>query len=91
MKPCLALLTLIASGALVSTPALAQTSTQKSSTAATTPAVKAPAANMKTAGSAAAAATITAAGSVIILADGIVANAAMAQIQVPADGFVYER
>jgi len=36
-------------------------------------------------------ATVTAAGSVIVLADGIVANATLAQIQPPADGFVYER
>lgn len=35
--------------------------------------------------------SFTAAGSVIVLADGIVANAAMAQIQPPADGFAYER
>ncbi len=35
--------------------------------------------------------TTTAAGSVIILADGIVANASMVQIQPPAPGFVYER
>jgi hypothetical protein len=35
--------------------------------------------------------TIAAAGSVIVLADGIVANAAIAAIQPPADGFVYER
>lgn len=34
--------------------------------------------------------TITAAGSVIVLADGIVANAASAQILPPAPGFVYE-
>lgn len=34
---------------------------------------------------------VTAAGSVIILADGIVANATMAQILPPAPGFVYER
>jgi hypothetical protein len=32
-----------------------------------------------------------AAGSVMVLADGIVANAMLAQIQAPADGFVYER
>lgn len=37
------------------------------------------------------ASTFTAAGSVIVLADGIVANATMAQIQPPADGFAYER
>lgn len=35
--------------------------------------------------------TVAVAGSVIILADGIVANAAIAQIQPPADGFEYER
>jgi len=34
---------------------------------------------------------VNAAGSVIILADGIVANATMAQILPPAPGFVYER
>lgn len=34
---------------------------------------------------------VQAAGSVIVLADGIVANAAVAQIQPPAEGFVYER
>jgi hypothetical protein len=34
---------------------------------------------------------VTAAGSVIVLADGIVANARMAQVQPPAPGFVYER
>ncbi len=34
---------------------------------------------------------VTAAGSVIMLADGIVANARIAQIQPPAPGFVYER
>ncbi len=90
VKPCLALLALIASSALISTPALAQSSTQKRSNAPAASA-KAPAANIKAAGAAAAATTITAAGSVIILADGIVANAALAQIQAPADGFVYER
>lgn len=35
--------------------------------------------------------SFTAAGSVIVLADGIVANATLAQIQAPADGFAYER
>ena len=35
--------------------------------------------------------TVTAAGSVIILVDGIVANASIAQIHPPAPGFVYER
>ena len=56
-----------------------------------TPKTKTAAANVKTAKPAAALATITAAGSVIVLADGIVANATLAQIQPPADGFVYER
>jgi hypothetical protein len=35
-------------------------------------------------------ASFTASGSVIVLADGIVANATMMQIQAPADGFAYE-
>jgi hypothetical protein len=35
--------------------------------------------------------SFAAAGSVIVLADGIVANATMAQIQPPADGFAFER
>ena len=34
---------------------------------------------------------VTAAGSVIILADGIVANAAFAQVLPPTHGFAYER
>ncbi|OGA97984.1 MAG: hypothetical protein A3E25_03070 [Burkholderiales bacterium RIFCSPHIGHO2_12_FULL_69_20] len=34
--------------------------------------------------------TITAAGSVLVLADGIVANARTAQVQPPAPGFQYE-
>jgi hypothetical protein len=79
-------------------PAFAQSAAQPHSTAATTPA-KAPAgaqraltaaANVK-ATTLASAVTVSAAGSVIILADGIVANAVMAQIQAPATGFVYER
>ena len=35
--------------------------------------------------------SIAAAGSVIVLADGIVANATIAQILPPAPGFVYDR
>lgn len=38
-----------------------------------------------------AATRVTAAGSVLILADGIVANARTAQVLPPAPGFVYER
>lgn len=96
---CLVKLTLISSCALVAVPAFAQPSAQPSSTAETAP-VKAPASAPKpltvaaanvTAATLASATTFTAAGSVIILADGIVANASMAQIQSPAPGFVYER
>ena len=98
MKPGLIKLTLIAGCALTALPASAQPSAQPSSTAATTPA-KAPvlapkaltaAVNLK-AGALASVTTVTAAGSVIVLSDGIVANATLAQIQPPADGFVYER
>jgi predicted house-cleaning NTP pyrophosphatase (Maf/HAM1 superfamily) len=79
-------------------PAFAQTSAQPRSTAAATP-VKAPASSPKALTVAAAnakaatltsATPVTAAGSVIILSDGIVANASMAQIEPPAPGFVYE-
>ena len=83
---------------MMAMPVVAQTSAQPRSTAATTP-VDAPAVAPKklTVAANAKAATptsammITAAGSVIILSDGIVANATMAQIQPPAPGFVYER
>lgn len=34
---------------------------------------------------------ITAAGSVLVLEDGIVANVTFAQVEAPADGFAYER
>jgi len=79
-------------------PAFAQTPAQPRSTAATT-AVEAPASAPKTLAAAAkvkaamptSATRVTAAGSVIILSDGIVANATMAHIQPPAPGFVYER
>ena len=79
-------------------PAFAQSSVQPRSAVAATP-VRAPAsapkalsvaANVKAA-KLAPATTFTAAGSVIILSDGIVANATVAQIQPPAPGFVYER
>ena len=100
MKRCLVKLSLISCFALMATHAFAQSSAQPRS-AATTAASKAPmaapkaqsvAANIKAAKPTfAATATVTAAGSVIVLADGIVANATLAQIQPPADGFVYER
>jgi hypothetical protein len=79
-------------------PASAESSAPPRSKAATTP-VKAPApapkqltaASNAKAATLASATTVTAAGSVIILLDGIVANATLAQIQSPAPGFVYER
>lgn len=98
MKPYLVKLTLMSSCALLAMPAVAQHAEQPRRTAETTPA-KAPAsatpaftvaAAAKTTTSAATA-TVAAAGSVLILADGIVANATLAQIQPPAPGFVYER
>jgi len=66
---------------------------------AATPTVRAPASALKPlavatnarATNAASVTRVTAAGSVIILADGIVANATIAQIHPPAPGFVYER
>ena len=83
---------------MMAMPAVAQTSAQPRSTAATTP-DKAPASAPKAltvatnvkAATLPSATTVTAAGSVIILSDGIVANARVAQIQPPAPGFVYER
>jgi len=98
VKPCLVKLSLISSCALMVMPAFAQSSAQPRSAAETTPAkarASAPkalnvAANVK-ATTLASATTVAAAGSVIILSDGIVANATMAQIQPPAPGFVYER
>ncbi len=80
---------------MMAMPAFAQTSAQPRSKAAAKP-VKAPAAAPKTLTvaanvHAATPTTVTAAGSVIVLSDGIVANATMAQIQPPAPGFVYER
>jgi hypothetical protein len=97
VKRRLAPLTLIAACALVATHASAQSpapQTRKAAPAAQT--VKAAAKAPKTLTAAAPASvvapvTVTAAGSVILLADGIVANAATAQIAPPAEGFVYER
>ncbi|MBL8344564.1 MAG: hypothetical protein JNN03_03915 [Rubrivivax sp.] len=106
MKPLLARLTLISSCALMSTlvsaPAFAQATSPPRATPgiqAATPTLAAPAsapkpvavaANARVA-SPASVTRVTAAGSVIILADGIVANATIAQILPPAPGFVYER
>jgi CubicO group peptidase (beta-lactamase class C family) len=87
---------LISCCALLAPHALAQSSAQQRNVrpaAAPVDAARAQtvAAGIKGAKPSAAAAVVTAAGSVIVLADGIVANATMAQVQPPADGFVYER
>jgi hypothetical protein len=98
VKRLLAPLTLMAACALVATQASAQSptpQTRKAAPAAKT--VKAPPKAQKTitaaapAHATAATVTVSAAASVILLADGIVANAATAQILPPAEGFVYER
>jgi hypothetical protein len=97
VKRRLAPLTLIAACGLMAAHALAQSPTaptRKAAPAAKT--VKAPAKASKTLTAAApsslaAPLTVTAAGSVIVLADGIVANAVTAQIAPPPEGFVYER
>jgi hypothetical protein len=97
LKRRLAPLTLIAASALFATQASAQSPAPQTRKAAPAPkAVSATAKAPKTltaaaASNAAAPVTITAAGSVIVLADGIVANAVTAQIAPPAEGFVYER
>ena len=88
MKRSLIKMLLILCCALVGTHAFAQSAGPAS---ADLPKTQTAAASVKTAKPVAALVTITAAGSVIVLADGIVANAALAQIQPPADGFVYER
>jgi hypothetical protein len=89
VKRCFVKMSVLSCCALIGTHAFAQSASKA-------PAVDAPkmqtaAASVKTAKPTVALATITAAGSVIMLADGIVANATLAQIQAPADGFVYER
>ena len=98
MKPGLVKMSLILCTALMAPHAIAQSPTQPHA-AAKSAATKAPAHSPKTqtaaisgkAANTAVVATVTAAGSVIVLADGIVAHATLAQIQPPADGFVYER
>ena len=92
MKTCLSILSLVGC-AVLAAPAAAQP-------APASPAAAAPArepAPTRTAGvdvKAPAAARdvqrVVAAGSVIVLADGIVADARIAQVQPPAPGFVYE-
>ena len=95
MKNCLSILSLVGC-AVLAAPAVAQTAPAPSAAAAP---AREPAptrtAGVDLKGTAPAAARdlqrVTAAGSVIVLADGIVANARMAQVQPPAPGFVYER
>ena len=98
MKPCLVKLALISVCAVTVVPALAQTSAPPGGAAATA-SVKAAASvpqaltvatNAKGA-TLASTTTVTAAGGVVILSDGIVANTAMALVHSPAAGFVYER
>jgi len=98
---CLVKMSLVWCGALLALNAAAQTpkpsAAQKRAKATTAAKPAADDAKTQTAAAGAQAAklvvatTVTAAGSVIILADGIVANAAMAQIEPPAEGFVYEQ
>ena len=98
MKSRLVKLSSIAFATLLTTNAWAQAAAQAGASA-NTRAAQAPAKESKaltTAANAkianpARAVTVTAAGSVIILTDGIVANARIAHIQPPAPGFVYER
>jgi hypothetical protein len=89
VKRSLVKIPLVLCCALAAMPTFAQSAAQPRSSAETAKTQTA-AANVKTARSPLLA-TVTAAGSVIVLADGIIANAALAQIQPPADGFVYER
>lgn len=103
MKSCFLTLTLIAGCVALATPAFAQSALPQSSAAVTAAAraaagapksvavVSATSADARAAVRAPGTTSITAAGSVIILSDGIVANAAIAQIQPPAPGFVYDR
>ncbi len=88
MKRCLVEMSLIACGALMATHAVAQSDGRAAAKKTQTAAANVAKAAKPTL---AAVTSIAAAGSVIVLADGIVANATVAQIQAPADGFVYER
>ena len=96
MKPLLARLSLIASCAFMVAGACAQPPDKPAGQAATKSA-RAPApspvhvAAKTRAASPVTAGAVSAVGHVIVLADGIVANAVIAQIQSPAPGFVYER
>lgn len=103
MKTLLVKLTLIAGGAVLASHAIAQSPVQPGSAAATT-IPRAPAstpwsptetvtaaANIGAASPTPVKRMVTAAGSVIILVDGKVAQSTIAQIHPPAQGFMYER
>lgn len=97
MKSSIVRIALLACGALLATHAVAQTPANQprrvAPLGAKAPAVQ-PTKTMTAAvimkAAAVAPVAVSAAGSLILLADGIVANATFAQIQPPAPGFVYE-
>lgn len=103
MKTLLVKLTLIAGGAVLASHANAQSPVQPGSAAATTlpraldstpwspPETVTAAAKIGTASPTPVKRMVTAAGSVIFLVDGIVAQANIAPIHPPAQGFMYER
>lgn len=101
MKTLLVKLTFLAGGAVLASHALAQSPVQPGSVAATTvpralASTPSPTATVTAAANIGAASPkpvrrmVTAAGSVIILVDGIVAQATIAQIHPPGQGFMYE-
>lgn len=104
MKTCFFKLTLLAGSALLASHVFAQPVSQQGDSSTTIALKSAPstpkplavtttnlAAHGKTALPSTGVRAVIAAGSVLLLSDGIVDSAAMAQIQPPAPGFVYER
>lgn len=93
MKTCLSILSLVGC-AVLATPAAAQPAPTSSAAAAPArePApTRTAGVDLKAPVAARELQRYTAAGSVILLADGIVAHARIAPVQPPAPGFVYER
>ena len=103
MKTLLVKLTFVAGGAMLASHAIAQTPVQPGN-AAETAVPRAPAstpwsptdtvtaaANIGAASAKPVRRMVTAAGSVMILVDGKVAQATIAQVHPPAQGFMYER
>jgi hypothetical protein len=88
VKRSLVQISLISCCALMGAHAFAQSTSKTSVDAAK---MQAAASIAKAAKPVVAVATLTAGGGVVVLADGIVADAAPAKTQPPADGFVYER